>query len=818
VEIAGWDEVQKDAITRQHLNFIWMDQSSVEVKVLIDLSNSMQVHNKLDQAKLAAKYVSGGFLSSDPNYNVSNVEIEIIGFNSTVQTIPINPPAHGDALLDEVYKSIETLNHSGNTAMYDAVSYGLSRFSSNPQSLKIMYVISDGLDNQSTKSLNDVVSEYRKAQVAIHTFAYGKDAEKDALGDMARLTGGTFFDQEESLFLKVGNSVTTVLANAYNAQQSYAGSLGPQNATEQVLNLPSTAKRLLLMMEHQGVLNDHSVNVRTATGADLPLHADLDVIDGRTFARLEADLSALSASDFPLSLVSVSQNWNVRVVSQYDRLPEYSMDVEVTPMGQVLYPKPITLYSRVLKEGALVEDAEYLVRIMRPDGSVVQKQFSPGLAPMRYTFMDYNAGGTYAWEIQSVSSEYSLVQNGQFVLEAYAVDDHPAPPEDVSPMLPQENYGGIINFAGDADWFVLQGLEQNQSYTVHFSAVEGDQDPQFAVYSPSDLTAPLYSSAGNVAGESRILSLGTDWSVNGGYIKIDGLAEGSKWEVVLHKSKSSNIPVGRFEVASDWSSPHTTLSQSNILPAEGGYSLESTPGWRTISSRHVSTDELQVLASQIAIDVSIPNELVNPWWVGNLELKVRVLSSNASYSLGGMQELKAVQGGWQTYYFPVSDDLLNKIQEPHPDLVFDIQVNGPDNLRLDNMRFVGDLKFNTVAQWEQICPGVGCDTANPLDLGPVNHATTVVPYGDLYLQISQYPTDYVPQRIVVGISPEDGAELTGQLGFAGQSTSLSGWYQQIEFPFDGAEAMLLQLYNVGDRPYRITWWADGQAPVVVWQK
>jgi len=160
VEIAGWDEVQKDAITRQYLNFIWMDQSSVEVKVLIDLSNSMQVHNKLDQAKLAAKYVSGGFLSSDASYNVSNVDIELIGFNSTVQSIPVNPPAQGVALLDEVYNSIETLNHSGNTAMYDAVSYGLSRFSPNNQSLKLMYVISDGLDNQSTKS--EVVEKPRQ--------------------------------------------------------------------------------------------------------------------------------------------------------------------------------------------------------------------------------------------------------------------------------------------------------------------------------------------------------------------------------------------------------------------------------------------------------------------------------------------------------------------------------------------------------------------------------------------------------------------------------------------------------------------------------
>jgi hypothetical protein len=817
VELAGLTPNQIAAITRDHLDIIWMDEPSVEIKVVMDLSGSMANHNKLNQAKLAAKYVSGGFLSEDVNYNVSNVNVELIGFDDVVQVIPYNASPVNGTVLAEIYNAIDQLTTGGNTAMYDAVSLGLSNFSSNPQSLKLMYVISDGMDNASSKTLNDIIVEYQQAQVSIHTFGYGKDANKSVLGDMAQSTGGTFFDQEESLFLKIGGAVTTVLANAYNSQQSFSGGLGPQKVTEQVLNVPSTTNRLLIMMEHEGHLASHSVQVVTASGAEVTLLSSLDIVGDHTFARLEADLSGLSVTDFPLRLVSSSQNWDVRVLSQYNQRPDYSLQVELTPLGKIVYPQPVTLFARVMQNGMLDDGAQYTVSVVRPDGSVIHKQFTPGAKPMRYTFMDYNMGGTYAWEVKSSSANYSLVQNGQFVLEDYAVDDHPAPPEEVSEITPKIIYGGITNWEGDEDWFRMQGMEQQQSYTIHFTYVQGTAPPVFSVYSPSNLVTPLYTGTGNRAGESWILSLGTDWSLNGGYIKVHGLPEGSKWEVALHQSKSSNIPVGRFELDTDWSSPHTNLSQSPIAPSEGSFSLESTPGWRIISSRNVNTEELPLIASEIAIDVNIPETLVNPWWMGTIALKARVLSSNTEYTLGNAHNLKAIQGGWETYYFSVPQDLLNKMQEPHPDLVFDIEVNGPDALRLDNMRFVGELKWNTVAQWEQECPGIGCMAHLPLDLGPVNHSTTVVPYGDLYLQISEYPTDYLPQRVVIGISPEDGAPLTGTLEWNGQMISLNNWYEQIELPFDVAQPMLLRLYNVGDRPYRITWWADGQVPMIAYQ-
>lgn len=83
----------------------------------------------------------------------------------------------------------------------------------------MIYVISDGLDNASTVTREQIISKYREKDVSIHTFAYGSDADWNLLRQMALDTKGTFSEQDDDLFLKIGNRVTDVLANAYGKEQ-----------------------------------------------------------------------------------------------------------------------------------------------------------------------------------------------------------------------------------------------------------------------------------------------------------------------------------------------------------------------------------------------------------------------------------------------------------------------------------------------------------------------------------------------------------------------------------------------------------------------
>lgn len=77
----------------------------MEIAVVLDASGSMQNHNKMEQAKLAAKFVAGGFLSNEQNYDASNVRVAIYSFNTTKHTVF---PATWGPSLQNIYNSIVT--------------------------------------------------------------------------------------------------------------------------------------------------------------------------------------------------------------------------------------------------------------------------------------------------------------------------------------------------------------------------------------------------------------------------------------------------------------------------------------------------------------------------------------------------------------------------------------------------------------------------------------------------------------------------------------------------------------------------------------
>lgn len=109
VELAGKSEDLYSTITRKHLEIEWMDKPKMEIAVVLDASGSMQNHNKMEQAKLAAKFVAGGFLSNEQNYDASNVRVAIYSFNTTKHTVF---PATWGPSLQNIYNSIDNVSVS----------------------------------------------------------------------------------------------------------------------------------------------------------------------------------------------------------------------------------------------------------------------------------------------------------------------------------------------------------------------------------------------------------------------------------------------------------------------------------------------------------------------------------------------------------------------------------------------------------------------------------------------------------------------------------------------------------------------------------
>lgn len=135
------------------------DASPITTLLLIDISGSMNVDNKLDAARAAAlSYV-------DATRDVDR--IGLIAFNtqvSVVQEITVDK--------ELVREGIQSLEGIYDTAMLDALQQGLVILRGE-QGRKAIIVLTDGLDNQSQTTLDDLLLALEPQDVSISTIGFG---------------------------------------------------------------------------------------------------------------------------------------------------------------------------------------------------------------------------------------------------------------------------------------------------------------------------------------------------------------------------------------------------------------------------------------------------------------------------------------------------------------------------------------------------------------------------------------------------------------------------------------------------------------------
>jgi VWFA-related protein len=93
--------------------------------------------------------------------------------------------------------ALETAPAEGLTALYDAVSRALMHLRSGTRDRRALIVISDGGDNASRLTLDDVVESARLGEAAVYSVTFfdpdNRDARRHVLKTLARDTGGETF-------------------------------------------------------------------------------------------------------------------------------------------------------------------------------------------------------------------------------------------------------------------------------------------------------------------------------------------------------------------------------------------------------------------------------------------------------------------------------------------------------------------------------------------------------------------------------------------------------------------------------------------------
>jgi VWFA-related protein len=199
---------------RQQIQFFGMHDAPVTVGLIIDGSGSMA--GVRDRVIAAA----GAFAETSNRTD----ELFALIFNDNVEPVlPPDAPFTGD---EETLRSAltRTLVARGRTALHDAIAAGLRYFAQGHLPGKVLVVVSDGGDNASTTTFDQVLMSAQAANTVIYTIALIDPLERDAsrkrLRQLAEVTGGEAFQprnmaQVDDVLRRIARDIRNIYTIGY---------------------------------------------------------------------------------------------------------------------------------------------------------------------------------------------------------------------------------------------------------------------------------------------------------------------------------------------------------------------------------------------------------------------------------------------------------------------------------------------------------------------------------------------------------------------------------------------------------------------------
>ncbi len=190
-----------EAIQQQWNN---QEKKAADIVLVMDTSGSMQEDNKLINAKTGAEQLVS-LLSDKDDFSLLNFS-DSATWATEDQALSVSRKASTDA--------IASLFPGGQTALYDSVSLAYAHLQQRPPDhIRALVVLTDGEDNQSKQSLADLLksihADAEAHTIRIFTIAYGKDAERTQLQQIADATQGKAYDGTPANIVEVFRDIST---------------------------------------------------------------------------------------------------------------------------------------------------------------------------------------------------------------------------------------------------------------------------------------------------------------------------------------------------------------------------------------------------------------------------------------------------------------------------------------------------------------------------------------------------------------------------------------------------------------------------------
>jgi len=172
---------------RQQIRLFSNDDTPVSVGLIIDNSGSMRA--KMGEVVAATVAFARESHPED--------ELFALAFNDDVQEAVKGRRFLLASDLTSLEESVSSLKPDGQTSLYDAIMKGLDRLDEGSRARKVLIVMSDGGDNASRATLDQVLARARRSDATIYTIglfdADDPDSNPGVLKELAQTTGGERF-------------------------------------------------------------------------------------------------------------------------------------------------------------------------------------------------------------------------------------------------------------------------------------------------------------------------------------------------------------------------------------------------------------------------------------------------------------------------------------------------------------------------------------------------------------------------------------------------------------------------------------------------
>jgi Ca-activated chloride channel family protein len=180
------------------------EKKAADIALVLDTSGSMQDEGKLSAAQAGAKQLVS--LLSDKD------DFSLLPFNTVPAWASTDKPVATQRKVSD--DAIDSLFAGGGTALYDAVDQGYAHLLERPSDhIRALVVLTDGEDNKSSDTLDQLLAKIHADPethtIRVFTIAYGHDARRDVLQQIANATQGKAYDGTPTNIVEVFRDIST---------------------------------------------------------------------------------------------------------------------------------------------------------------------------------------------------------------------------------------------------------------------------------------------------------------------------------------------------------------------------------------------------------------------------------------------------------------------------------------------------------------------------------------------------------------------------------------------------------------------------------